>query len=265
MNRQTTSQQGLFGWIWPIILAGAGILLLLHNYLLIEVDISLIWAGLLILIGLIILLNGDIVFSRAHQTFGITRGSVEAGTLRATSGELDIRLRALDVPGRLIAGVYTARSRPGLETDDNRAIISMDRGKTWLLSMADWEIELARDLPWKLQLSSFLGRIEADLRGLIAEQVSLATGLADLVVIAPVEPPEAPIVLQSTFGNIMLTVPDGVEAKIDLQASPVFGVHIQNAEKWHTGEGYMCTPGFDSATEPLLITVRGTFGDLFLT
>ncbi|MFC1960897.1 sugar ABC transporter substrate-binding protein [Chloroflexota bacterium] len=173
MNTQGIRQRMTLG-IWPVILVVAGVLLLLHNFLLIEFNVVQLWPLLLVALGLQVLLNGDLGISWAGKNFGITRGSVEAGTLRVNAGELDIQLQALKRPGRLIAGQYTARSRPALLADGNRAILTMDRSKTWWLSLADWQIELADDLPWNLLLSTSLGEITIDLRAIIIENGFIA-------------------------------------------------------------------------------------------
>lgn len=262
MNR-SANQQGLLVWLWALILVVAGALILLHNYFLLEFDIRQWWPALLVILGLQVLVRGDLGISWATQPFGITRGSVEAGTLHASSGELDIELGALTQPGRLVAGEYTARSRPQLQTDGKHAILSMERGRTWLLSQADWEIRLARDLPWNLALSSFLGEIRADLRGLALEKASIGTGIADIHVVLP-EGTSSAITLRSGLGNITITLPENTEAALDVQASRFFDVQVEN-ERWQPGQpGHYATPGQESAADTCRIIVRGTFGGLTL-
>ncbi len=262
MNKQASSRQGLFIWLWPLALVAFGVALLLHNYLLLDFDVAQLWPVVLIAFGLQVLVRNDLGISWAGQTFGITRGSVQAGTLHAASGELDMSVRALSQPGRLIAGQYTARSRPRLTTENDRAILNMQRGQTWLLSLADWELDLAHDLPWHLLLSSFLGEIRADLRGLIIERAHIATGLSDIHVVAS-DYPGGSLSLHSTLGDIHVTLPDGIEACVTVQGSPLFNVHLQSDRLVRDGNR-LVTAGYTSANEPLEITVRGTFGDLFL-
>lgn len=252
-------------WFWPILLVVLGILLLLQNYLILEFNVKQFWPLLLVLLGLQVLIRGDLGISWQAHTFGITRGSVESGKLIANSGELDLRLSALEREGRLIAGQYSANSRPELVADGNRAVLTMVRGRTWLLSLADWEIGLATDLPWYLLLSSYLGEIEVDMQGIIVEQAHVSSGFGDIRVVAP-DNPAGHIQLRSSFGNIYLTVPHNMEACIKVFAPPLFGVKLFDANRWQTtDEGHYITPGYNNAVEPLEITVRGTFGDLFLT
>ncbi|MBN2471562.1 MAG: hypothetical protein JXN59_12640 [Anaerolineae bacterium] len=250
-------------WLWALILIVVGALILLHNYFLLDFDIRQWWPILLVILGLQVLLRGDLGFSQATQSFGITRGSVEAGSLHASSGELDITLSALAQPGRLVAGEYTARSRPQLQTDGKHAVLSMERGRTWLLSMADWDIRLARDLPWNLSISSFLGEVRADLRGLALEQASIATGITDIFVILP-EGVTCEVTLRSSLGNIEITLPEKTEAALEVQVSRFFDIQLENPRWQAAGPNQYATPEHDTAADVCRVIVRGTFGGLTL-
>jgi len=263
MNQQGT-RQSLALWIWPVILIVAGVLLLLQNYLLLEFDVRQLWPLLLVFLGLQVILSGGLSLSRAGQNFGITRGSVEAGTLRVNSGELDLRLQLLQREGRLIAGQYTARSRPQLEAEGNRAILTMLRSRTWLLSLADWDLGLAGDLPWSLLVSSFLGQVDLDLRGLIIDGAQLSTGIGDLRVMGP-DIPAGPITLQSTLGDVYLTVPPEMPAAVTVLAGPLFDIRLLDTRWQPDGERRYITSDYTEAIEPLEFTIHGTTGSLYLS
>ena len=263
MNQQAT-RQSLALWIWPVILIVAGVLLLLQNYLLLDFDVRQLWPLLLVVLGVQVILSGGLSLSRAGQNFGITRGSVEAGTLRLNSGELDLRVQLLQREGRLIAGQYTARSRPQLEAEGNRAVLTMLRSRTWLLSLADWDLGLARDLPWTLLLSSFLGQIDLDLRGLVVDSAQVSTGIGDLRVIGP-DSPAGPIILRSTLGDIYLTVPPEMPAAVTVLAGSLFDVRLLDARWQPAGERRYETPDYADAIEPLEFTIHGTTGSLYLS
>src|SRR5258707_293712 len=170
--------------ILPLLLIAIGVVLLLKNFLLVEnLDILQYWPVLLVLAGLQLLVRGDLGITWQSQTFGITRGSVQSASLEASSGELDVKIRALRREGRLIAGQYTGRSRPMLDVHGDHARLNMQRGQTWPFSMADWEIGLAKDLPWQLLISAYLGELDIDLRGLRVEQAHVASGIGDVRIV----------------------------------------------------------------------------------
>src|SRR5215470_1016699 len=106
----------------PLLLIAIGVALLLKNFLLVEnLDLLQYWPVLLVLAGFQLMLRGDIGITWQGQTFGITRGSVESAALEASSGELDVKIRALRREGRLIAGQYSGRSRPNLSVSGDHA------------------------------------------------------------------------------------------------------------------------------------------------
>ncbi len=262
MNRQGT-QYGMALWIWPLVLIGGGVLLLLQNYLLLDFDVLQFWPVLLVALGLQIALSGDLSLSKASQNFGITRGSVESATLRANSGALDLRIQALQREGRLIAGQYTARSRPQLQAEGSHAILSMQRSKTWLLSLADWDFSLAKDLPWHLELSAYLGEIQVDMRGLVIGSARISSGIGDIHVIGP-DTPAGPITLRSGLGHIHLTLSDRLPAAVTVQAGSLFDVHLESDRWLPDGERRYVTPDYAGAVDPLEFTIRGATGGLYL-
>lgn len=255
------AQAGRTPWLWPLLLMAAGILLLLDNLLLIDLDLRPLWPIVLVLLGLQLLVRGDIAPSWQAHTFGITRGSVQTGAIEIESGEVDVQLRALRKSGRLIAGQYTARSRPALTVRNNHARVRMQRGHTWWLSMADWDVGLAQDLPWEILASSYLGELEFDLRGLLVRRAYLASGLASVTLTCP-EEAEGPIYARSALGDVRVTVPEGSRARITIQAGPFARVRVNPARFTQLGANtYSATPG-DGVVFDLEITVSTVFGSI---
>jgi hypothetical protein len=200
-------------------------MLLLHNFLLIDFDVTPYWPVLLIAVGIQLLLRGDIGPSWQAHTFGITRGSVQSASIEIESGELDVQVRALHKSGRLTAGQYTARSRPALSVRNNHATLRMERGQTWWLSLADWDVGLANDLPWSVLVSSYLGQLEVDLRGLIVDRAYASSGLGNVEIACPAQA-EGTIFARSTFGDVRLALPDRSHAMITVKSGPFGRVRL---------------------------------------
>jgi hypothetical protein len=251
-------------WLWPLALAAVGVLLLLHNFLLLaDFNVTALWPLLLVVAGAQILLRGDLVPSQEARTFGITRGSVEAGALEISAGEIDVHIRALQREGRLIAGQYAAGARPGMAVNDTRAHIKMDRASTPWLSFADWEMGLARDLPWQILVSAHLGQVSLDLSGLIIQEVIAATGIGDIRLTCP---PEAfgPLRLRSALGNIHVTTPPGYRTQIRVRGGRMFGSHVDEHRYEQPEPNVFVARDADAAAPLVEIDVSGTFGDLYL-
>ncbi|MGQ9849279.1 MAG: hypothetical protein ACUVSU_04430 [Aggregatilineaceae bacterium] len=254
--------------LWPLLLMAVAIVLLLDNFMLVELDLAPYWPVLLVVGGLIVLVRGDIAPSWGAHTFGITRGSVETGAIEIESGEIDVQLQALRKPGRLVAGQYTARSRPSLLVRNNRARLTMQRGQTWWLSLADWDIGLAQDLPWQILMSSYLGLLEADLRGLIVERAYVASGLGDVTVFCP-DRCSGDLVARSAFGDVRVTVPPRSQALVRVQAGPFARVRIDQKRFVALEPGlyasrlYATQAAEGTANQAdLTITVSTTFGTI---
>ncbi len=253
-------------WLWPFVLIIGGALLLLGNFLLIDLDVSAYWPLVLVLLGIQLLARGDIGLGWSDHTFGITRGSVQSASLEVESGELDVQLRALRKPGRLIAGQYTARSRPALTVRNNHATLKMQRGHTWWMSLADWDLGIAQDLPWELLVSAFLGRLDVDLRGLDITRAYIASGLGHVSVACPIRT-DGPIVARSTLGDVRISIPDRSQAIITVKTGP-FGRLRINPNRFREVEPgvYTNLPDGDPGDQVSLeVTASTVFGSVSIT
>ncbi|MEP7285976.1 MAG: DUF5668 domain-containing protein [Chloroflexota bacterium] len=255
--------------IIPLLLIVIGVLLLLKNFLLItDFDLLRFWPVLVILLGLQLLLRGDIGLTWQAQTFGITRGNVQSGVLEASSGELDVKIRALRREGRLVAGQYTGRSRPSLNVRGDHAHLTMQRGQTWPFSMVDWEIGLAKDLPWNLLVSAHLGELDIDLRGLLVDQANVASGIGDVRLVAPdiaANDFHSDLRACSTFGNVTLVIPPEVQAVIRVEPKPMARLQIDEARFLMLEPGVYATLGYEQSAAPINVALVSTFGTVRLS
>ncbi len=257
--------------ILPLLLIGVGVFLLLRNFLLVQ-DFNILqyWPVLLVLAGAQLLLRGDIGLTWQGQTFGITRGNVQSASLEASTGELDVKVRALRREGRLIAGQFTGRSRPSLSVRGEHAHLIMQRGQTWPFSLADWEIGLAKDLPWSLLISTYLGEVDVDLRGLRVEQANLAAGIGDVrVVVSDLQPVDSDYQGElracSTFGNVTLVIPPDVEAIVRIIDKPMARLQVDEARFLMLEPGVYATLHYEQSAAPLTAELTSTFGTVRLT
>ncbi len=252
-------------WLWPLLLAGVGVVLLLNNFLLLgDFNAASLLPLALVIIGAIILVRGDLVPSNEARTFGITRGSVESATLEVSSGEIDVQVRALQQEGRLIAGQYALGSRPSMTISEAHTHLKMERAATPWLSFADWEMGLARDLPWQVIISTHLGQANLNLSGLIVQGTTIGTGLGDIRLVCPREALGV-LQLRSALGNIHIVTPVGYQTRISIQAGPLFRVHA-DARRYRNPESNLFLALDYEENAPLVeVVVQGTFGDAFLT
>jgi len=250
--------------IWPLALVLVGIILLLDNFLLLgDFDASLLWPLLLVLLGAQILLRGDFAPSWDAKTFGITRGSVESATLEISAGEIDVNLRALQREGRLIAGQFASQSRPYMGVNEAHASLKMDRATTPWLSFADWEMGLARDLPWQIFITTHLGQVNIDLSGLILQDATIATGIGDVRLVCPREA-FGTLSVRSALGNIQIVTPHGSNTRITVEGSRLFSVHADENRYVQVEPGVYNSHDADPDATLIEVRVSGTFGDAYL-
>lgn len=260
-NSASSSRQTPF--IVPVVLVAVGILLLLNNYLLLEGTIFDYWPLLFVLLGLLLLWRGDLALSWQAQTFGITRGTVQQAALEISSGEIDVKVRALQKSGRLIAGQYTARSRPALQVRQDRAAIVMRRRQTWLFSLADWEVGLAKDVPWTMLISTHLGQLDIDLRNIETEQAHIATGFGDIRIVCT-EKVNSRIFTRSSFGDIRLIIPEGIPVKIEVNAGPLCRVLQHSPQFEERADHTVVSRAYRDDKPSVQIVVGATFGNIHL-
>lgn len=252
------------GWLlFALALTTLGIILLLQNFLLLGgLSLLTFWPLLLVIIGMALLLRGDL-FSGFGKSFGITRGSVTNATIEVSAGAVDVRGRALPKEGRLIAGQFAAGARPSLHVEDNHAFLRFGRANTPLLSLADWDLALARDLPWELRVTTWLGAVDLDLAGLIVQSALIATGFGDIRITCPQEAFE-PLIVRSTLGHIRLEAPVGANARIYVRGSRVFRVHFDPERYEMIGEGLYATRDAIGRSPVSEFHLSGVFGDCYL-
>jgi hypothetical protein len=261
-----------------LLIAGIGVVLLLHNFLLLgDFNVMALLPLALVVIGAQILLRGDLVPASDSKTFGITRGSVESATLEINSGEVDIEIGALQREGRLIAGQYAPQARPQLIVDGTHTTLKMQRSHTPWLFWGDWQMGLAQDLPWSLYVSTHLGQAVLDLSQIVVQEATIATGIGDVRLTAPREA-FAPLKLRSTLGDVHVSVPDSYRARITIQASRLFRVYADDEHYVELEQGVYVTRSalyFDENGNASLLSddqfplidlvISGTFGDAYLS
>lgn len=240
-----------------------GVVLLLQNFLLIGgTNLLMFWPLMLAAAGFVILLRGDL-FATTGKSFGITRGSVVSGTLEVSAGVVDVQCHALGREGRLIAGQFAAGARPSLSVEDNHTRLRFDRAATPLLAWGDWDLSLARDLPWDVRVSTWLGTVNLDLDGLIIQRGQIGTGFGDIRLTCPQEAFE-PIRVHSTLGTIRLEAPPGVSARVYVTGPRVFRTRVDTARYEVVAPNVYATRDAEPGLPTTEFHLSGTFGDCYL-
>ncbi len=251
--------------LWPLALIVVGVLILLHNFLLLgEFNLIALWPLLLVVAGAQILLRGDLLPAGDARTFAITRGSVEAATLEISAGEIDVRIANLQREGRLIAGQFASESRPELQVNDTHAHLRLDRAATPWMSFAEWEMGLSPDLPWEVFVSTSLGQAQVDLSNVIVQEALIATGIGEIRLTAPREA-FTPLRLRSSLADIHVATPNGAATQISVTGPRTFRVHADDSRYETIAPGLYRARDAVHGAALVEIEVHGTFGDAYLS
>jgi len=253
--------------VWPLALVAVGVVLLLHNFILLgDFNVVNLSPLLLVLLGAWILLRGDIQPSEDAKSFGITRGSVESARLDIRAGEIDVALSMLPDTNqeRLIAyRSYPVQSRPELKVDAVHTNLTMKRSQTPWFSFTDWDMLITQGLPWQILVSTHLGKVSLDLADGIVSDVKVATGIGNIDFVPPIEALDD-IQISSVLGTIHITTPFGYATHITVQSGRFVNVKVDDTRYEIQSDSYVALES-DAEAPTVYITVSNTFGDIFLS
>ncbi|MBC8098633.1 MAG: hypothetical protein H7Y11_04265 [Armatimonadetes bacterium] len=259
-----TSPEARGPFLWSLVLIVIGGALLLDNFLLLgDFEVTRLLPLVLVVAGAQLVLRGDLMPSSAVRPFSITRGSVESGTLEISAGEIDVQVRGLQREGRLVAGQFAADARPQLAVDGAHTTLRFLRAAAPWYALGDWQVALARDLPWQVFISTHVGQVDVDLSEIILQAGVIASGIGDVRVVCPAEAFGA-LHIQSALGAIQFITPVGYTAQVTVQTGAFFGVKLDTARYTQTAPHVYLATGADPDIAPVEVFISGTFGDAYL-
>lgn len=267
MSTSSRSKRSLGPILWPLGLVGVGVILLLSNFLLLgDFAVVDLWPLLLVVLGLQILLRGDVVPDDSSTPFAITRGSVESASLEINAAEIDVQIGSTDQTSsdRLIAGQFARKSRPTLEVDDTHAHLRMARSQTPWLSFTNWDAYLSPDLAWQIVVGTNLGQITLDLSDINVRNVLASTGFGAIQITLPQQAEEA-IYLRSLLGSITVQAPPDTNVRIRIEGSRMFTVQADETRYDQIEAGLYRTYATEHDDQMIDVVIAGTFGDAYLT
>jgi hypothetical protein len=150
-----------------------------------------------------------------------------------------------------------------MDVDEVNAHLRFDRAATPWISFADWELMLARDLPWQLFISTSLGEVDLNLAEVIVDNGMIATGLGNIRLTCPQET-LGTLYLRSAMGDIQVSSPLGAKARITVEGSRLVDIRADDRRYTQPEPGLYVTR--DAAPDAPLVElhISGTFGNVYL-
>ncbi len=238
-------------FFWGLLLLIVGLVLMLNVVGLLPGDAgAYIWPLVLVLIGVFMLI-GPLTRRRQAETLsvpleGATRASVrlDHGAGRLTVGpssEAGLLLR-----GSFSEGVDESTHRSAGEVDVQLRAIGPNAFPPFFYSGGnDWQIDLARGVPMRLELNTGANEARLDLTELAVTELVLKTGASSTRVQLPARAGMTRVDVSSGVASVDLRVPEGVAARIRAVGG-LTGITVDSRRFPHVGDYYE-TPGYETA------------------
>jgi cell wall-active antibiotic response 4TMS protein YvqF len=293
------SRRGVF---WPLLFISVGLIFLLSNFGIISgvswLAIASLWPLLLILIGLDIafarrwplptlvaevaviaaglalvayspnLSPGIFVFGRDGP--GVTDVTVPRGSATELSLTLDAgATRAYRVSGGATDLVEAHSANPDLQvrtSGTTRATVRLGQvsGNGFLrpVNSADIQVRVASDVPTSLTINVGAGEFDIDLADVRTTDARVNVGASSMRFVLPKPSGDVPVRMSAGASNIVVTVPDGVEARISTSGG-LLSLRSDNTRLGSAGGSGGCvacgssveTSGYSAARDRVTVTI----------
>lgn len=167
--------------------------------------------------------------------FTVSGGASELVEARATGG--DLRVRTERRAGRV-----------EVDIDDGDGSFPFGHGAVELA------VVVASDVPAALEVSAGAGDVRVDMRSIVVTGASVEAGAGDITVVLPAPRGDVPVRVESGAAEIVIEVPDGVEARVTVSGG-AFSLDSDNGRLRAEG-GTAQTSGYASATDRVTVTVE---------
>ena len=258
--------------VWPIVLIGLGVLLLLQNLGWLPVNLwSYFWPALLIVVG------AGLIFGRAARAEPVedSIGLDEAGSASITfehgAGVLEVFSGA--PADTLLAGTFTGgvAKRVDRHGDQTQVVLSMGEEPGWAHFILPWNWMGYRGQEWNVRLNPNprlalhfkTGASEArlDLTDLRVAEVSVETGASSTRLTLPAHAGWTKARVASGAASVEIAVPPGVAARIRGTVA-VGSFHVDQQRFPRRTSGDYESPDYETATHRVELSVEGGVGSV---
>jgi hypothetical protein len=282
------------GLVWPILVISAGILLLLNNLGLMEVDLWELllrgWPLILIAIGIDLLVGRRSIWGSIVAAvlilgvfvlgLGLYQGTIRTGnlpthTIEQPLAEASSAAIQIDAPvgnlsfspgaerGMLVDGGVRLLSGSRIEEDfgvaQGEATLSLREvfPTPYIFGrIPDWDLQLGSGVPLALSLDSGVGRATFDLRGLSVETLNVDLGVGLVSVRLPAEG-RIKVDVGMGVGQTIIRIPRGMGVRVSADRGLV-GLDLPAG--FSAGEAGYTSSGYSSATDRVDIKISQGVG-----
>ncbi|RPI25341.1 MAG: hypothetical protein EHM70_20200 [Chloroflexota bacterium] len=254
---------------WGAILLLAGVLLLLDNLGILDVDVwSLIWPLFLIAVGVWFLLGtvfGKRFSQSEHVSIPLANASRARVRINHGAGRLNIfagDAGAGDLAEGDFGGGLDLSARPNGDTlDVSLGVPVQFFPMFWSPGYSlDWSVGFNRNVPLSLNLNTGAGEARLELADLNVSDLRLQTGASSSTVTLPAHAGSTHVEVESGAAAVNLRIPEGVAARIRVR-SGLAGISVDQHRFPRQGEYYQ-SPDYDTASNKADIFVQTGVGSV---
>jgi len=245
--------------LWPVFIVLMGLNMLLGR--------RLGWlAGLLTAAVLLASLGLALALMEREQPLTVTTlveplGGLRSAEARISFGPGDLTVRSLPPASpNLVEGLFEAPGRGAEATlqrrgDAGELVLRRDRSR-WLIrsSPSHWDLALAREVKWTIELDAGASSIRLDLGDLLVTSLDVDAGAANLSLTLPANAGPVTVTVDAGAADIRITVPPGVAARIR-RSSGLSSFDVDTSRFPKAGDVY-ASPGFDAAPNRVSLDLR---------
>jgi hypothetical protein len=260
-------------WLWAVILILLGVLLLLNNLGILNVDV---WGliGPLFLIGVGLSILWSVLFGwpsvEAEEVTIPLQGVTEA-RIHIEHGAGRLRVGAGADPGHLVTGTFTGGLEHRARHEGQRLSVEMcvspgafpaiffpwrwGPGRT-----LDWTFGLSREIPLALYFETGAGEARLDLTDLQVTDLRLQTGASSTNLTLPSQAGHSRAKIEAGAAAVTVRVPSGVAARIQTEAG-LASITV-NRDRFPREGGVYRSPDYDTASNKVDLHIEAGVGSV---
>ena len=197
-------------------------------------------------------------------SFAVERSNYQAARLVVSAGLSHVDVRGFAGTSQMVVGVFPAPGGPGFSARDGQARVELSGRHAWpLLPARRWSAELAKGLPWTLDLRTATGDLDLDLRDLSVNEARVRTTFGDVSVQLPAAG-QVELDLRLLAGDLHLKAPDGMAVKLKVRAGPLAAVRPDQRRFVQLAPGEWASPLYAVSADRCTVNVHVWAGDLDL-
>ncbi len=253
---------------WGVILLVVGLVLLLNALGLLPGSAAgYIWPLLLVLVGVFMLLGPIFRRNRGQpQALAVPLEGAAQARVRLDHGAGRLLLGPTSEPGILLKGTFSegvedSVRRSGSQVEVVLRAIAPQAFPPFFYHEGNlWQIDLARDVPTRLELNTGANEARLDLTDLAVTELVLKTGASSTRVDLPACAGMTRVEVSSGAASVELRVPQDVAARIRATGG-LAGITVDTSRFPRTGDSYE-TPGYELAQNRVEIRTETGVGSV---